>query len=218
MTPSSNRLDGRLALVASHAADCISFGRAACGTLAEAEHREWWLANGRGGWAARTIAGTLTRRYHGLLAAPVDLPLGRRGALAKADATLLDGRRVGCWEKEREPMSLKGKVEIVTGGNSGIGMAIALGLAREGANIVIDYLAHPEATAALEKQIAGMGGAAIGVEADVSKVADLQRLVDAAVEKFGRIDVMLNNAGVETRTSVLDTTEEQYEKVLSPSI
>ncbi len=112
-------------------------------------------------------------------------------------------------------MSLKGKVAIVTGGNSGIGMAIALGLAREGANIVIDYIAHPEATEALEQQIAGLGDTAIGVEADVSKMADLQRLVDAAVEKFGRIDVMVNNAGVETRTSVLDTTEEQYDKVLS---
>jgi glucose 1-dehydrogenase len=112
-------------------------------------------------------------------------------------------------------MSLKGKVAIVTGGNSGIGMAIALGLAKQGANIVIDYIAHPEATEALEKQIAGMGDAAIGVDADVSKVADLQRLVDAAVQKFGRVDVMVNNAGVETRTSVLDTTEEQYEKVLS---
>lgn len=112
-------------------------------------------------------------------------------------------------------MSLKGKVAIVTGGNSGIGMAIALGLAKEGANIVIDYIAHPEATDALEKQIAGMGDTAIGVDADVSQVADLQRLVDAAVKKFGRIDVMVNNAGVETRTSVLDTTEEQYEKVLS---
>jgi glucose 1-dehydrogenase len=112
-------------------------------------------------------------------------------------------------------MSLKGKVAIVTGGNSGIGMAIALGLAKEGANIVIDYVVHPEATDALEKQIAGMGDAAVGVDADVSKVADLQRLVDAAVAKFGRIDVMVNNAGVETRTSVLDTTEEQYEKVLS---
>ncbi len=112
-------------------------------------------------------------------------------------------------------MSLKGKVAIVTGGNSGIGMAIALGLAKDGANIVIDYVVHPQATDALEKQIAGMGDAAIGVDADVSKVADLQRLVDAAVAKFGRIDVMVNNAGVETRTSVLDTTEEQYEKVLS---
>jgi len=106
-------------------------------------------------------------------------------------------------------MSLRGKVAIVTGGNSGIGMASALGLVREGANIVIDYIAHPEAAEALEKQIAGMGDGVSGVEADVSNVADLQRLVDVAVDKFGRIDVMVNNAGMETRTSVLDTTEEQ---------
>ena len=71
--------------------DPIRFGRAVCGTLAEAERREWWVANGRGGYASGTIAGTLTRRYHGLLVAPVDPPLGRRLVLAKADATLLDG-------------------------------------------------------------------------------------------------------------------------------
>ena len=59
-----------------------------------------------------------------------------------------------------------------------------------------------------------MGDKAIGVDADVSKVADLQRLIDAAVKEFGRVDIMVNNAGVETRTSILDTTEEQYEKVL----
>jgi glucose 1-dehydrogenase len=52
------------------------------------------------------------------------------------------------------------------------------------------------------------------VDADVSKVADLQRLISTAVQKFGRLDVMVNNAGIETRTSVLDTTEEQYERVL----
>jgi glucose 1-dehydrogenase len=112
-------------------------------------------------------------------------------------------------------MSLKGKIAIVTGGNSGIGMAIVLELAKQGANIVIDYVAHPEATEALEKQVAALGDQAIGVDADVSKVADLQKLINAAVEKFGRVDVMVNNAGVETRTSVLNTTEQQYEKVLA---
>jgi glucose 1-dehydrogenase len=112
-------------------------------------------------------------------------------------------------------MSLKGKVAIVTGGNSGIGMAIVLELAKQGASIVIDYVSHPEATEALEKQVAALGDQAIGVDADVSKVADLQKLINAAVEKFGRVDVMVNNAGVETRTSVLNTTEQQYEKVLA---
>jgi glucose 1-dehydrogenase len=112
-------------------------------------------------------------------------------------------------------MSLKGKVAIVTGGNSGIGQAIALGLAGAGANIAIDYIVHPEATQALEREIASFGDQSIGVDADASKVDDLQKLVDAAITKFGRIDIMVNNAGAETRTPVLDTTEAQYDKVLS---
>jgi glucose 1-dehydrogenase len=112
-------------------------------------------------------------------------------------------------------MSLQGKVAIVTGGNSGIGKAISLGLAAAGANVVIDYIAHPEATDEVERQIAALGGTAIGVDADVSRVEDLQRLVDAAVARFRRVDIMVNNAGVETRTSVLETTEAQYDMVLS---
>jgi glucose 1-dehydrogenase len=111
-------------------------------------------------------------------------------------------------------MNLKDKVAIVTGGNSGIGMAIAMELARQGANLVIDYIAHPEATEAMEKQIHDLGDRVIGVKADVSKVDDLQNLVDSAVKEFGRVDIMVNNAGVETRTSILDTTEQQYQKVM----
>jgi glucose 1-dehydrogenase len=112
-------------------------------------------------------------------------------------------------------MTLKGKVAIVTGGNSGIGKAITLALAREGANVVIDYVADEQATEDLEREVAKLGDQAIGVKADVSKVEDLQRLVDEAVKAFGRVDVMVNNAGVETRTSILDTTEAQYEKVMA---
>ena len=111
-------------------------------------------------------------------------------------------------------MTLKGKVAVVTGGNSGIGKAVVLELARQGANIVIDYVVHPEATEELEKQIAALGDQSIGVLADVSKVADLEKLIGAAVRAFGRVDIMVNNAGVETRTSVLDTTEAQYDKVM----
>ncbi len=112
-------------------------------------------------------------------------------------------------------MSLKGKVAIVTGGNSGIGKAIVLALAKQGANIVIDYLVGQKELDDLEKQIVALGDQAIGVQADVSKVAELQKIIDAAVARFGKIDIMVNNAGVETRTSILDTTEQQYEKVLS---
>ncbi len=116
-------------------------------------------------------------------------------------------------------MTLKDKVVIVTGGNSGIGKAVVLELAAQGASIVIDYVSHPEATDELEKQLAAMGDdRVIGVDADVSKVADLQMLVDSAVKRFGRLDVMVNNAGVETRTNVLDTTEKQYDFVLDVNL
>ncbi|MGH9032935.1 MAG: glucose 1-dehydrogenase [Acidimicrobiia bacterium] len=115
-------------------------------------------------------------------------------------------------------MSLDKKVAVVTGGNSGIGKAVVLALAAQDAKIVIDYVAHPEATDELEQQVAKLGDKAIGVDADVSQVGDLQKLVDAAVASFGRLDIMVNNAGVETRTSVLDTTEEQYAKVLDVNL
>lgn len=67
----------------------VAFGREVCGRLEEAERREWWLADGLGGYAAGTVAGTLTRRYHGLLIAPAEPPLGRRLLAAKADAVLI---------------------------------------------------------------------------------------------------------------------------------
>lgn len=111
-------------------------------------------------------------------------------------------------------MSLEKKVAIVTGANSGIGMAIVLELAKQRASIAIDYVAHPERADTLMRQIAELGGRAIGVEADVGRVADLDRLIDSTVKEFGRLDIMVNNAGIETRTSVLDTTEAQYDAVL----
>jgi glucose 1-dehydrogenase len=111
-------------------------------------------------------------------------------------------------------MTLSGKVAIVTGGNTGIGKAVVLALAKEGATIVIDYIVGEEAEQELEAEVRALGDKVVGVKADVSKVADLHTLVDTAVSTFGRLDIMVNNAGVETRTSVLDTTEEQYAKVM----
>src|SRR5271169_2456317 len=113
---------------------------------------------------------------------------------------------------------LKGKSAIVTGGNSGIGKAIVLALAEAGANVVIDYVSNPDATQELEQQVVALGDRAIGVKADVSKIDDLKMLVDSAVNAFGRLDIMVNNAGVETRTSVLDTTEKQYEFVMNVNL
>ena len=93
-----------------------------------------------------------------------------------------------------------------------------LALAAKGAKVVIDYVADEQATEELERQIAGLGEMSVGVEADVSKVEDLQRMIDTAVSTYGRLDVMVNNAGIETRTSVLDTTEVQFEKVMAVNL
>jgi len=113
---------------------------------------------------------------------------------------------------------LAGKVAIVTGGNTGIGKAVVLALAGQGAKVVIDYVANEQAEEELERQIAGLGEKAVGIEADVSKIEDLQRMVDTAVSTYGRLDVMVNNAGIETRTSVLDTSEAQFEKVMAVNL
>jgi glucose 1-dehydrogenase len=115
-------------------------------------------------------------------------------------------------------MPLKNKVAIVTGGNSEIGKSIALELASQGANIAIDYIFSPESTEELEQRITALGDRAIGIKADVSKLSDLQMLIDTTVSQFGRVDIMVNNADIETRTSVLDTTEAQYDKVLDVNL
>ncbi len=112
-------------------------------------------------------------------------------------------------------MLLEGKSLIVTGGNSGIGEAIVLAAAAEGASVVIDYISDADETAGLIQHVESLGGRAVGVKADVSKLSGIQAMVDKAVSAFGQLDVLVNNAGIETRTSILDTTEEQYDRVMN---
>jgi len=111
--------------------------------------------------------------------------------------------------------SLEDKTIIVTGGNSGIGEAIVLAAAAEGANVVIDYVVHPEETTSLIAEVEAAGGHAVGVKADVSQSADLHRMVATAVDTYGRLDVLINNAGIETRTSLLETTEADFDRVMA---
>lgn len=111
-------------------------------------------------------------------------------------------------------MVLTDKVAIVTGGDSGIGHAIVLELAAQGAAVTINFHKDEAAAAATLQAVEAVGGRGQTVQGDVSSVADIQRLVDATVQAFGRLDVMVNNAGMETRTSVLDTTERQFDMVI----
>src|SRR5579885_2405914 len=111
--------------------------------------------------------------------------------------------------------SLANKVAIVTGGDSGIGRAIVLGLARAGAAVTINYHSNRDAAEDVRQQVEGKGGKALCVQGNVGSVSDLQQLVDETVRQFGRLDIMVNNAGMETRTSVLETSEHDYDLVLA---
>ncbi len=112
-------------------------------------------------------------------------------------------------------MSLANKAAIVTGSDSGIGRAIALELARQGASVTINYHKNEDAANTTRQEIEAAGGKAQIIQADVSSVADIQKLVDGTVAAFGRLDILVNNAGMETRTSTLDTTEHQFDLVIA---
>ena len=92
-------------------------------------------------------------------------------------------------------MRLAGKVAIVTGGAQGIGRALCLGLAREGARVVVNDVNEPGAQA-VAREIEAGGGEALAVRADVSKAVEVQGLVDAAVARFGTVGILVNNAGL----------------------
>ena len=92
---------------------------------------------------------------------------------------------------------LKGQSALVTGANSGIGLAVAVALANDGANVVVNYVTHPEAADAVVKQIADNGGNAIAVKADVSNEAEVQSMFQQMIAKYGTIDILVNNAGLQ---------------------
>lgn len=107
-------------------------------------------------------------------------------------------------------MSLSGKVVLITGSSKGIGKAAALRVASEGANVVINYLRDPVAANNLVDQIGA--DRALAVQADASKLADLDRLVNAAVAQFGKIDVLVPNAGILPLRDLEHTSEEDFDR------
>jgi 3-oxoacyl-[acyl-carrier protein] reductase len=105
---------------------------------------------------------------------------------------------------------LKGKVAVVTGASKGIGADIAKGLAKEGASVVVNYASSKEGADRVVAEITGRGGKAIAVQGDVSKASDVKRLFSETKKSFGKLDVLVNNAGVYRFAPLEDITEEHF--------
>jgi 3-oxoacyl-[acyl-carrier protein] reductase len=109
---------------------------------------------------------------------------------------------------------LQDKVAIVTGASRGIGKAIALALASEGASVAINYASSSAAAEAVAADIQGMGGQAIALQADVSKPDQVDSFIAAVMEKWGRVDVLVNNAGITRDTLLLRMNLEDWQAVI----
>jgi 3-oxoacyl-[acyl-carrier protein] reductase len=114
--------------------------------------------------------------------------------------------------------SLKGRVALVTGGSRGIGRAIAISLAEAGAAVMVNYREAASEAGAVADAIAKAGGRAIAVGADVSKAADVARMIAAAERDLGPVDVLVNNAGIALMRGVDDLTEEDFDRTIAVNL
>ena len=115
-------------------------------------------------------------------------------------------------------MKLSGKVALVTGSSQGIGQAIAIRLAQEGADIVINYHSHPEEADAVKATIEGLGRRAVAIGADLGAVAEVYKLISDSVAALGQIDILVNNAGVERNAPFWEVAEADYDFVLNTNL
>ncbi|UCE39714.1 MAG: 3-oxoacyl-ACP reductase FabG [Thermoplasmata archaeon] len=115
-------------------------------------------------------------------------------------------------------MELEGQVGIVTGGSLGIGSSIAIALAKNGADVALNYRKHDAEAKAIAEKINGMGRRGMVVKADVSKTEDAQNMVKKVVEDFGRLDILVCNAGINMDSVIWKMTEEQWDTVMSVNL
>lgn len=110
---------------------------------------------------------------------------------------------------------LEGKVALVTGASSGIGRATAVRLGREGAAVGVNYRSNEDGAREVVRKIQDAGGKAVEIQGDVSREEDAKRMVRASVEAFGDLDVLVNNAGIQTESPFLEMSLEDWQKVIS---
>jgi 3-oxoacyl-[acyl-carrier protein] reductase len=113
---------------------------------------------------------------------------------------------------------LKDKVAVVTGASKGIGAAIAKALAAEGASVVVNYASSKAGAEVVVTTITAAGGKAVAVGGDVSKAADAQSIIDAAIKNYGRLDILVNNSGVYEFAPIEAITEDQFHKIFNVNV
>lgn len=119
---------------------------------------------------------------------------------------------------ERCFMRLQDKVAIVTGAGTGIGQATAVAFAREGAAVVVDYVGNANVSEDTIKTISAMGGKALGIDADISLPDDVNSLIQKAIAAFGKINIFVNNAGIEKKIPFVDYPIEEWQKILAVNL
>lgn len=112
-------------------------------------------------------------------------------------------------------MKLEGKVALVTGSSQGIGQAIAVRLAQEGADIVIDYRSHPDGAQETLTKVESTGRKGFILKADLGVVSDVRQMIAAGIQHFGKLDILVNNAGLEKNASFWEVTEADYDSVVN---
>lgn len=113
---------------------------------------------------------------------------------------------------------LEGKVAVVTGASKGIGAAIAKALGAKGASVVVNYASSKEGADKVVSEIKAGGGKAVTVKGDVSKREEAKAIIDAAIENFGRLDILVNNSGVYEMKSIEEITEEHYRRIFDINV
>ncbi|MBD2728152.1 glucose 1-dehydrogenase [Nostoc sp. FACHB-892] len=111
---------------------------------------------------------------------------------------------------------LEGKVALVTGSSGGIGQAIAVHLAEQGADVVIDYRSHPEGAEETLSKVEAAGSKGLTIKADLSVISDIRQLIDQGIQYFGKLDILVNNAGIDGRNADFwNITEADYDAVIN---
>jgi 3-oxoacyl-[acyl-carrier protein] reductase len=121
-------------------------------------------------------------------------------------------------KEEYKMNKLKGKVAVVTGASKGIGAAIAKSLAAEGASVIVNYASSKSGADAVVSAITASGGKAVAVHGNVSKPAEAQGIIDAAIKSFGHLDILVNNSGVYEFSPIESFTEEHYNKIFNVNV